>query len=187
MRWTLSGVALAALVMTQPVSAQPGPGPGRGPAPGGSDEVRRLEAQLDKLRAEMREVEARLQKVRSASPREGDRKEPGRPMSWEGDRKDAGRPTSPPPREADRRPEGDRRPEPRPEAGHPAGPPFGRGPGGFGPPPFVRGPMGGPTPPARTEGNRPGPGPDRMAEIEKRLDQLTKAVEELRQQARRGR
>ena len=96
MRRILSLALLPGLWAAQPAAAQP-PRP-KSPRPGG-DEVRRLEAELDKLKAQVKELEERLsrhkQEDRRPDGRDGGRDEARRPEGREGGRDEARRPGGP--------------------------------------------------------------------------------------------
>jgi hypothetical protein len=184
MRWFLSlAVIGAALWAASAAGAQP-PRPPQPPQPprAGGDDVRKLEAELDRLRAQVKELEGKL-----ARSRDGDRR-PDQPGDRKGDRKGDDRKDE---RKGDDRKDerkGDDRKGDRPE---PRGPMPG-GPGGMGPrfgPPFG--------PPGRGFGpfGPPGRGPDRdarpnqpaagPADLERRLERIIDELEHLRNDIKR--
>lgn len=69
-RWVTVGfaaVVFAVVFSVQPTLAQKGPGP--------RDEVKKLEAELDKLRGQLREMEARLKKLQGGEKSSSEREE----------------------------------------------------------------------------------------------------------------
>lgn len=175
------GLALAAPAAAQDRPAPPRPTPERAKA----ENARDLQAEVERLRAQLRELEGRL-----AKQRDGDR----RPEEPKGERRPAPREVAPMPKEKG----GERGPAPKdagpmgrgfgpPGFGGPGGgfPPFGGpgmkdgpkgppfGPGGFGPPPFAQG---------RGPGS-PGAAP---ADFEQRLNRIIDELERLRDDLHRG-
>jgi hypothetical protein len=188
------GLALAAPAAAQDRSAQPRPTPDRPKA----ESARDLQAEVERLRAQLRELEGRL-----AKQKDGDRRPDG-PPKGEG-RGPAPREVAPMPRPKD----GERGPAPKdagPMGGRGFGPPGFGGPGGggfgkggFGPggfPPFggpgmkdggPKGPgFGGAFPQPFAQGRGPGSPGAAPADFEQRLNRIIDELERLRDDLHRG-
>lgn len=204
MRQWFTIVAVGAILCAaRPAQAQPRPSRPGGP---GAEEARKLEAEVDRLKAHIKELESKLSKEKDAERRPEPRGERRPASTVERDRRPA-----PPERDGFRDPEGRRGPD---RFGPPGGP------GGFGPrfgPPgrgFGDGERAGPPrggrpgagpgerdgrPPegrlSARAGERGGPpregrlsaGPGGTVDIERKLDRIIQELEQLRTEIHRSR